>query len=81
MATTPGVYNSISPGPPMDTWDQPAFSVDDPTCDDLRKCNSHGIRVNRCTVCWPGFLGWLGELCRRAIASGEPVMKIYKGAC
>jgi len=31
--------------------------------DDLRKCQQHGIPVNRCVVCWPGYLGYLSSLC------------------
>ena len=31
--------------------------------DDLRKCIEHRIPVNRCLVCLPGWLKYLGGLC------------------
>lgn len=34
---------------------------------DLRRCLKHGIPVNRCSECWPGFLRYLGHLCRVAV--------------
>ena len=30
---------------------------------DLRKCIAHGTPVNRCPMCLPGFMRYLGSLC------------------
>ena len=36
-----------------------------PCCDtgDLRRCIDHNIPVNRCALCLPRFLSWLGRQC------------------
>lgn len=39
--------------------------------DDLCKCLAHRIPVNRCNLCWPNYLTYLGDLCWKAITLSQ----------
>lgn len=44
--------------------------------DDLRNCIDHGIPVNKCHPCKPGYLRWLGHLCAKEMQKPKPKTQV-----